>query len=97
MEHISIRNVYAKNDRTMDGANKYYYSLIWVDSDLDVDFLTIDNVCRNEDISYAETFKVCKNSHITNLSLSNICQRNATENKITLFNNNGTVGIMQEF
>ena len=91
MEHISIRNVYAKNDLTMDGSNKYYYSLIWVDSDIDVDFLTIDNVCRKEDISYVETLKVCPNSHITNLSLSNICQRNVTDFKIPMFRNCGTI------
>lgn len=91
MEHISIRNVYAKNDLTMDGGKEYYYSLIWVDNDLDIDFLTIDNVCRREDISYVETLRVSERAHITNLSLSNISQRNDTEFKIPLFKNYGQI------
>ncbi len=94
MSHISIKNIYAKNAPRRPEYNKnhpFIFSLIWVDGDLDIDFLSIDNLCRREDVSDIETLKVCKNAHIKNLSLSNIYHDNITGDPITLFTNEGVI------
>ncbi len=96
MSHISIKNIYGKNAPRIpeygkgDNSN-YPFAFVWVDSDLDIDFLTIDNLCRNEDISNVETLKVCDNSYIKTLSLSNIIHQNQTKNPINLFTNEGVI------
>lgn len=96
MSHISIRNVFGKNaprrPEYNKGDNSYYsFSFIWIDGDLDIDFLTIDNVCRNEEISGVETLKVCKDCHIERLSLSNMLQQNMTGKPVTMFTNEGII------
>ena len=96
MSHISIKNIYGKNAPRIPeygkGDNSVFdYTFIWVDSNLDIDFLTIDNLCRQEDISYVETLKVCENAHIKNLSLSNIYHENITAGPISLFLNEGII------
>lgn len=74
------------------GDNSYYsFSFIWVDGDLDIDFLTIDNLCRSEEISTVETLKVCKDCHIERLSLSNILHQNRTGKPVTMFTNEGAI------
>ncbi len=96
MSHITIKNIYGKNAPRIPeynkGDNSYYpFAFIWVDGDLDIDFLTIDNLCRNEDISDVETLKVCENAYIKTLSLSNIIHQNSTDKPITMFTNNGVI------
>jgi hypothetical protein len=96
MSHISIRNIYGKNAPRIPeynkGDNSYYpFSFIWVDGDLDIDFLSIDNLCRKEDIADVETLKVCKNAYIKMLSLSNILHQNVTDKPITMFTNEGVI------
>lgn len=96
MSHISIKNIYGCNAPRIPeynkGDNSYYsFAFVWIDGDLDIDFLTIENLCRNEEISSVETLKVCKNAHIKNLSLSNIAHQNSTEKPITFFLNEGTI------
>ncbi len=96
MSHISIRNIYGKNAPRIPeynkGDNSYYpFSFIWVDGDLDIDFLSIDNLCRKEDISDVETLKVCKNAYIKMLSLSNILHQNVTDKPVTMFTNEGVI------
>jgi len=96
MSHISIRNIYGNNAPRIPeygkGDNSHFpFAFIWVDSDLDVDFLTIDNLCRNEDLSSVETLKVCRGAYIPNLSVSNIFHKNSTDKPITLFLNEGKI------
>lgn len=96
MSHISIRNVYGKNAPRIpeygkgDNSN-YPFAFIWVDGDLDIDHLSIDNVCRNEDISNVETLRVCSGTHIRTLSLSNILHQRSVDQPITLFLNEGNL------
>ena len=96
MSNISIRNIYGKNAPRIPeynkGDNSYYpFSFIWVDGDLDIDFLSIDNLCRKEDISDVETLKVCENAYIKMLSLSNILHQNVTDKPVTMFTNEGVI------
>lgn len=96
MNHISIRNIYGNNAHRIPEYNKgddsfYSFSFIWVDNDVDIDFLAIDNMCRNEEISGVETIRVCEKAHIKNLSLSNILQQNSTNFEFPLFTNYGTI------
>jgi len=96
MSNISIRNIYGKNAPRIPeynkGDNSYYpFSFIWVDGDLDIDLLSIDNLCRQEDISDVETLKVCKNTYIKTLSLSNILHQNVTDKSITMITNEGVI------
>lgn len=96
MSHISIRNIYGKNasrrPEYQKGDNSFFrFAFVWVDGDLDIDQVTIDNVYRNEEISHVETLKVCKGAKIKNLSLSNILHQNSTDTPNTLFLNEGEI------
>lgn len=96
MSHISIRNIYGSNAPRIPeygkGDNSYFpFSFVWVDGDLDIDFLTVDNLCRTETVSHVETFKVCKDAHIGTLSLSNMLQQNETDVPITMLKNEGII------
>ncbi|MBR3965828.1 MAG: hypothetical protein IKJ91_01990 [Clostridia bacterium] len=96
MSHISIKNIYGKNAPRIpeygkgDNSN-FPFAFVWVDGDLDIDSLTVDNLFRKEEISNVESLKVCKGAYIKTLSLSNILHQNATERSITLFTNEGVI------
>ena len=96
MSHISIRNVYGKNAprrpeyRKGDNSN-YDYAFVWIDGHIDIDTLTIDNLCREEEISNVETMKVCGDTRIHRLSLSNVYHQNLTGKSLPLFVNEGTI------
>ena len=96
MSHIAIRNIYGSNAPRIPEYNKgdnsnYPFAFVWIDGDLDIDFLTIDNLCREEQLAVVETIKVCAKAHIGSLSLSNILQQNHTGKPITLFKNLGQI------
>ena len=96
MSHISIRNIYGSNAPRIPEYNKgdnsnYPFAFVWIDGDLDIDFLSIDNLCRDEQLGVVETIKVCAKAHIGALSLSNILQQNHTGQRITLFKNLGQI------
>lgn len=96
MSHISIRNIYGKNAPRIPeygkGDNSHFpFSFVWVDSNLDIDFLSIDNLCRDEDIADAETLRIRDGAYIKRLSLSNIYHKDNTENRLPFFVNKGTV------
>lgn len=96
MSHISIRNVYGKNAPRRPEYNKgdnsfFGFSFVWIDGDIDIDLLSIDMLCRNEELSGVETLKVCKNAHIRTLSLSNVIHQNSTDRPITCFLNEGEI------
>ena len=96
MSHVSIRNIYGNNAPRIPeygkGDNSYFpFAFVWVDGELDIDFLTIDNLCRNEDLSSVETLKVCSGANIKTLSLSNIIHQNSTDKPITFFLNEGNI------
>lgn len=95
MNHISIRNIYAQHapriPEYMKGTDKYNFSQLWVDGALDIDFLTVDNLCRNEQLGRVETIKVCKGAKIRTLALSNIVHQNHTGTPIPLMTNRGEI------
>lgn len=80
MDDIVIRNVYASNVPRREVYKKpgpYTFSLIWVDSDLDVKKLVIENVFRHETIVPIETLKICANIEIDMLSVRQVDHDNA--------------------
>ncbi len=96
MSHISIRNIYGKNASRIPeyqkGDNSFFrFALVWIDEDIDIDAVSIDNLCRNEEISHVETLKVCKGAKIKTLSLSNIVHQNSTDTPITFMVNEGEI------
>lgn len=94
MSHISIKNIFAENAPRIPEYNKngpYTFSLIWIDGDLDIDSVSIDNLHRKENISDIETLKVCKNADIKNLSVSNVTHQNNTNTPITFMKNEGRI------
>jgi hypothetical protein len=96
MSHICIRNIYGKNAPRIPEYNKgddsnFPFSFIWIDGDLDIDSVSIDNLYRQEDVSNVQTLKVCKNAYIKNLSLSNVLHQNLTDKPITMFINEGVI------
>lgn len=96
MSHISIRNIYGKNasrrPEYQKGDNSFFrFAFVWVDGDIDIDAVSIDNLYRNEEISHVETLKVCKGAKIKTLSLSNILHQNSTDTPNTLFLNEGEI------
>lgn len=97
MSHISLRNIYGHNAPRIPeygkGDNSHFqFAFVWIDGELDIDLLTIDNLCRNEGLSSVETLKVCRGADIKTLSLSNILHQNSTEKPITFFLNQGNIG-----
>ncbi len=96
MSHISIRNIYGKNAHRRPEYQKgddsfFRFAFVWVDGDIDIDQVTIDNLYRNEEISHVETLKVCKGAKIKTLSLSNILHQRTTDTPTTLFLNEGEI------
>lgn len=96
MSHISIRNIYGNNCARIPEYNKgdssnYKFAFLWIDSDIDIDFLTVDNLMRKEEISNANTIKVCKNTNIKNMSVTNIIHQNNTGKPLTFFVNEGNI------
>lgn len=96
MSHISIRNIYGKNAHRRPEYQKgddsfFRFAFVWVDGDIDIDQVTIDNLYRNEEISHVETLKVCKGAKIKTLSLSNILHQRTTDIPTTLFLNEGEI------
>ncbi len=94
MSNISIKNIFAENAPRIPEYNKsgpYTFSLVWIDGDLDIDSVSIDNLHRNEKVAEIETIKVCKNANIKNLSVSNSSHQNNTGKKITFMKNEGKI------
>ena len=95
MKHIAIRNIYGQNAPRRPEYNKngpYCFSYVWIDSDLDIDFVSIDNLCRTESLAENETLKVCGNTKIKTMSLSNIVHDNKTGTPIPFMTNEATIG-----
>ena len=96
MSHITIKNIYGKNasrrPEYQKGDNSFFrFAFVWVDGDIDIDAVSIDNLYRNEEISHVETLKVCKGAKIKRLSLSNIVHQNSTDTPITFMLNEGEI------
>lgn len=94
MNNISISNIFAENDVRIPECKKtgpYFFSLIWLDGDIDYGNINISNVYRDEKIANVETIHVCENAKIDTLALSHVYQKNYTGEPITLFKNDGEI------
>jgi polygalacturonase len=96
MDQITIRNIYAENAPRIPvykrgGNDDFVYSLVWIDSDLDIGDLHIHNLYRREKIAKIETLVVRENTKIDTLSLSHVSQINETGSPITMFRNEGEI------
>jgi len=95
MEHISIRNVFAQNAPRLPIYGKkgpHNFALIWVDGDLDIDHLTIENVFRKEELGKIETIRVCKNARIGRMSVKHLEHNNQTGEPVPMMINEGHIG-----
>jgi hypothetical protein len=95
MSRISFRNIHAEfalPPGWQEERNpRYNWPLIWIDGDLDIDFLSFDNLSRREDPSARGTIEVGAHTHIENLSLSNVFLRTAPGNEFGLLRNEGRI------
>lgn len=95
--HISLKNLYGSNALRIPecnktpGYDKYMFSFVTVGGDVDVDFLSIDNLCRKESVAMVETIGIDPTSHIKTLSLSNIVQENDSGHPFPLLKNKGVI------
>lgn len=94
MSHISIQNIFGENAERKPIYQKqanYEFSYIWMDGDLDIDYVSIQNLYRKEKLGAIETIKVCKNCHIKSLALTNIVHQNETGTPCPAITNEGTI------
>ncbi len=94
MSDISISNIFAENSPRIPECNKgdkYEFSLVWIDGDVDYDHISVSRVYRHEKISDVETIKVCRNAKIKTLHISEIYHDNETGNAIPLMKNEGDI------
>ena len=91
---IYIRNIrgcdapripaYGKDDR-------YTMPFIWVDGDVDIDMLVVENVTRKEEIGLIPTIGVDAGSKIHRMSVANVYHRNYLEDPLPLMVNRGSI------
>jgi len=96
MDQISIRNIYAEHAPRLPvyhrgGNDDFVYSLVWVDADIDIGHLTIENLHRREKIAKIETLVIRGNTDIDVLAMSHISQVNETGAPVTLFRNEANI------
>jgi hypothetical protein len=96
MDQICIRNCYVEHAPRLPvykrgGNDDFTYSLVWIDSDLDIGSLCIEDLHRREKIAKIETLVICENTNIENLTLSRISQKNETGTPVTLFRNEANI------
>ena len=94
MSHISVNNVFGENAERKPIYQKrgdYQFAYIWIDGDLDIDYLSIQNVYRKEKLGAIETIKVCKNCCIKSLALTNVVHQNETGRACPAITNEGTI------
>lgn len=94
MQDIVIRNIFASNAPRREVYNKpgpYTFSLIWVDSDIDVGNLVIENVFRHETVAAVESLHICANANIDMLQLSHLEHDNNTGTPVPAILNEGCI------
>ncbi len=95
MSHIVLNNIFGENAERKPEYRKspgYVFSYIWVDSDLDIDHLSVSNLYRTEHLGDIETIRILPETRIDTLSLSNVQFRNKTGKATALFQNDGSIG-----
>jgi polygalacturonase len=96
MDQICIRNIFAEHAPRLPvynrgGNDDFVYSLLWVDGDLDIGHLNIENLHRREKVAKIETLVIRENTNIDVLAMSHISQVNETGAPITLFRNEANI------
>lgn len=102
MNDITIKNLYGKNAPRLPeygkgGNETYSFSFVYVDSRLDINHLSIENVYRHEDIGRVETLKIQPDTHIKTLNLAHIVHTNTTGTPLPVITNRGTIDKMYMF
>ena len=95
MSHIVLENIFGENaERKPEYRKKpeYEFSYVWVDSDLDIDHLSISGLYRTEHLGDIETVRILPGTRIDTLSLSNVQFRNETGKPAALLRNDGSIG-----
>lgn len=95
MSHIVLRDLFGENAPRKPQyrkGKKYAFSFVWIDGDLDIDRLSIENLMRRERVAVVETLKVCQNCRIGTLSVRNAEQRNETGTPFPMITVEGEIG-----
>lgn len=93
-DHIVLRNIFASNAPRLPifrKPPKYEFSMINIDSDLDIGTINIDCAHRDEECGDIEMLSVGKNTDIRSLSVSHMSQNNMTGRHFPLIRNDGHI------
>ena len=82
MQNIVIDNVFVEGSEGTVDVKGGCFPVIWVQSGLDVENLSLTNVFRNEKTLENPFMRVDENATIKNLVLNNVTQRNYTDKKV---------------
>ena len=91
---IYIRNIRGCDAPRIPAYGKkpgYTMPFIWVDGDVDIDMLVVENVTRKEEIGLIPTIGVDAGSKIHRMSVANVYHRNYLEDPLPLMVNRGSI------
>lgn len=94
MNDITIKNLYGQNAPRIPVYGKkgpYTFSFVYVDSKLDINHLSIENVYRHESIGRVETVRICANTNIKALSLAHVFHENNTGEPFPVITNEANI------
>lgn len=94
MDHISIKNVFASDAPRLPIYQKpehYQFAFVFIENNLDIGSVRIENIGRNEELGDIETVKICKNTKIKTLVLEHISHINRTGKPFPVITNEGEI------
>ena len=94
MDHISIKNIFASNAPRLPIYQKcenYQFAFIFIDNNLDIGSVRIENIGRNEKLGDIETLRIGKNTKIKTLVLEHVSHINGTGKPVPVIVNEGEI------
>ena len=92
MQNIVIDNVFVSGSEGTEDVKGGYAPLIWIQSGLDIDNLSLTNVFRNENVLTTPFIQLDLDSKIENFVLNNVTQKSNICNKMPFLIIDGEVG-----
>jgi len=95
MNHITIKNLFASNAPRLAIYQKsahYPFAFIFIDKQLDIGHLRIENVGRDESLGDVETLRICEDTSVGTLALEHISHINRTGKPVSVITNEGRIG-----
>jgi hypothetical protein len=94
MDHISIKNIFASNAPRLPIYQKcenYQFAFVFIEGNLDIGSVRIENIGRNEELGDIETVRICENTKIKTLVLEHVSHINRTGKPVPVITNEGEI------